>query len=139
MPYAVNRMPIIMMEQLKKYARSFSENRFWKTLAKYGRQAGIQTVYAALLLFYAYKRPETPKWAKNIALGALGYLITPLDFLPDLTPIIGYTDDIGVLGFGLVTIAGFINDTVKENARKKLNDWFGEFDAAELAEVDKRL
>jgi uncharacterized membrane protein YkvA (DUF1232 family) len=128
-----------MTEQLKKYARSFSENRFWKTLSKYARQAGIQTVYAALLLFYAYKRPETPNWAKNIALGALGYLITPIDFLPDLTPIIGYTDDIGVLGFGLVTIAGFINDSVKENARKKLNDWFGAFDAAELAEVDKRL
>lgn len=128
-----------MNEQLKKFAGAFSENRFWKTLTRYGRQAGIQTVYAALLMFYAYKRPETPNWAKTIALGALGYLVSPLDWLPDLTPIIGYTDDIGVLSFGLITIAGFINDGVKEKARKKLKDWFGEFQPAELEEVDKRL
>ncbi len=128
-----------MNEHLKKFAGAFSENRFWKKLAHYARQAGIQTVYAALLMFYAYKRPETPNWAKSISLGALGYLISPLDWLPDLTPIIGYTDDIGVLGFGLVTIAGFINDGVKEKARERLKQWFGEYRQEELEQVDKRL
>ena len=66
------------------------------------RQLGMKTCYSALLLFYAYRRSDTPSWAKNIVIGVLGYLIAPFDMLPDLTPIIGYTDDLGILGFGLV-------------------------------------
>jgi uncharacterized membrane protein YkvA (DUF1232 family) len=128
-----------MADSFKKFAKAFSENAFWRKTAKYARQAGIQTVYAALLMFYAYKRRETPVWAKNIAIGALGYLISPIDFLPDLTPIIGYTDDIGVLSFGLVAIAGYVNNEVKDKAKEKLRAWFGNFNNADLAPVDERL
>ena len=101
--------------------------------------AGTKGVYSALLLFYAYRRKETPAWAKSIILGALGYLLTPIDAIPDLSPIIGYTDDIGVLSFGLVTIAGYINDEVRENARKQLSRWFKQYDEQDLLEVDKQL
>ncbi|MBX2929732.1 MAG: DUF1232 domain-containing protein [Saprospiraceae bacterium] len=128
-----------MADSFKKFANAFSENAFRRKIAKYARQAGMQTVYAALLMFYAYKRRETPVWAKNIAIGALGYLISPLDFLPDLTPIIGYTDDIGVLSFGLVTIAGFVNNEVKDKAKERLRVWFGNFNDTDLAQVDERL
>ena len=27
---------------------------------------GVKVTYTAMLLFYAYNRSETPKWAKNI-------------------------------------------------------------------------
>jgi uncharacterized membrane protein YkvA (DUF1232 family) len=63
----------------------------------------------------------------------------PFDALPDLTPIIGYTDDLGVLSFGLVTIAAYVNDEVRIKARLKLRDWFGEINAEELSEVDEQL
>jgi uncharacterized membrane protein YkvA (DUF1232 family) len=128
-----------MKNPFKKYAAFFSENRLLKKLQSYFREAGLKTVYSALLLFYAYTRKETPVYAKNIILGVLGYFIAPIDALPDLTPIIGYTDDLGVLSFGLVTIACYINDEVRIKARKKLRDWFGAFDVQELAEIDKQL
>ncbi|MCB0641234.1 MAG: DUF1232 domain-containing protein, partial [Phaeodactylibacter sp.] len=89
----------------KKYMPSFSEGNFWEKVRRYAQQAGLKTVYTALLLFYAFKRKDTPAWAKNIILGTLGYFLAPIDAIPDLTPILGYTDDIGVLSFGLVTIA----------------------------------
>ena len=123
----------------KDYQEDFSEEGFWRKLTRYARQAGIKTVYTALLLFYAYRRKETPTWAKSIVFGALGYLIAPFDALPDLTPIIGYTDDIGILSFGLVTIAAYINQDVKENARGQLHRWFGDYDEQELDAVDKQL
>jgi uncharacterized membrane protein YkvA (DUF1232 family) len=123
----------------RKYIRTFSAGGFWQKLQRFARQAGLKTVYAALLLFYAYRRKETPAWAKNIALGALGYFLAPLDAIPDLTPIIGYTDDIGVLCFGLVTIAGHINEEVRANARQQLARWFGPYDEKELVEVDRQL
>ncbi len=100
----------------------------------------MKTVYTALLLFYAYRRPETPLWAKNIVIGALGYLIAPIDWLPDLTPIIGFTDDIGVLSFGLVAVAAYVNAGVKEKARTQLRRWFGvDLDERDLAAVDEQL
>ncbi|MGK0365290.1 MAG: uncharacterized membrane protein YkvA (DUF1232 family) [Saprospiraceae bacterium] len=128
-----------MKNPFKKYAEDFSENSFWAKIKGYARQAGLKTAYSGLLLYYAYRRHDTPSWAKKLILGVLGYFISPLDALPDLTPLIGYTDDLGVLTFGLVTIACYINDEVKGNARQQLNKWFGEYDEQELAEVDKQL
>ena len=128
-----------MKKIIEKYKNRFSEIKLWKKLKEYAKKAGVKTVYSALLLFYAFKRKETPSWARNIIIGVLGYFITPIDIIPDLTPIIGYTDDIGILSFGLVTIACYVNDEVKQNARTKLAKWFGDFDEEELAEVDKQL
>jgi len=49
------------------------------------------------------------------------------------------TDDFGVMLFGLVTIACYINDSVRENALVQLRRWFKEFDREILAEVDAAL
>lgn len=128
-----------MKNIFKKYGNWFSEKKMWKKFKDYAKQAGLKTVYSALLLFYAYQRKDTPSWAKNIILGVLGYFIAPIDAIPDLTPIIGYTDDIGVLSFGLVTIACYVNEEVKEKARKRLGKWFSNYNEEELKEVDAQL
>lgn len=128
-----------MKNPFKRYTTDYSEKSFWKKLKGYARQAGMKVVYTGLLLYYAYKRKETPAWAKRLVLGVLGYFISPFDVLPDLTPIVGYTDDLGVLTFGLVAIASYVNKDVKLNARKQLHKWFGETDEAELREVEEHL
>lgn len=119
--------------------KAFSENTFLKRMQKVVKSVGQKTIYTILLLYYAFTRKETPHWAKNIIIGVLGYLITPIDGIPDLTPIIGYTDDIGVLTFGLVTIACYVNDEVRAKARKQLEKWCGEVDEAEIEKVNKQL
>lgn len=128
-----------MKNPFEKYAYLFSENRLLKKIQHFARQAGLKVVYSVLLLYYAYRRSDTPIWAKRIIIGVLGYFISPIDMLPDLSPIIGYTDDLGVLSFGLVTIAAYVNDEVRIKARQKLRDWFGNFNVEELSEVDKQL
>ncbi|MFT5999687.1 MAG: uncharacterized membrane protein YkvA (DUF1232 family) [Neolewinella sp.] len=127
------------MKKINKYRRFFSEFGFWAKMKHYAKAAGVKTVYSALLLFYAYKRKETPAWAKRSVVGVLGYLIMPLDLIPDLSPIIGYTDDLGFLSMCLVIIAAFINDEVKGQAREKLTQWFPTIEEADLAEVDDKL
>jgi len=124
---------------MKNYSDNFSENKFWKKLKNYAKQSGLKTVYSALLLFYAFKRNETPKWAKNVIIGALGYFLSPIDGIPDLTPFLGYTDDLGVMSFGLVLIACYINEEVREKSKIKLSQWFGEIDEDELKVVDEKL
>jgi uncharacterized membrane protein YkvA (DUF1232 family) len=96
-------------------------------------------VYISLLLYFAAMRNDTPFWAKNIVLGALGYLIAPIDALPDLTPFLGYTDDIGVLGFALVTISAYVNDEVKDKAKNTMTKWFRTVDEEGMQEVENRL
>lgn len=119
--------------------KPFREQQLWSKLKRFAQSAGVKTVYSVLLLFYAFQRKETPSWAKNIILGALAYFISPLDFVPDLTPIIGYTDDLGVLSFGLVTIAGYIDAEVRQKARGRLSGWFKNYSESDLTEVDSRL
>lgn len=129
-----------MKNPFKKYGDEYSETRLFGKLKEYAQQAGMKVVYMVMLLYYAYKRKETPIWARNVIFGTLGYFIAPIDALPDLTPLIGYTDDIGVLTFGLVTIACYVNDDVRIQARKKVKSWFGEaYDLQELKEVDEKI
>ena len=80
------------------------ERKIFRKLKNSFKLLGQRAVYTVLLMFYAFKRKDTPAWAKNIIIGAIAYFLNPFDGLPDLTPILGYTDDIGVLSFGLVTI-----------------------------------
>lgn len=100
---------------------------------------GVKVTYTAMLLFYAYNRSETPKWAKNIILGSLAYLLSPFDAIPDLTPLIGFTDDIGVLSFGLVTIACYIDEDVRAAAKGKVLSMYKNVDEEDLLEVDAQL
>lgn len=80
----------------------------------------LKTAYVILLLFFAYQQSDVPRWAKNIILGSIAYFLNPFDSIPDLTPILGFTDDMGILMFGLSTIACYIDPTVKEIALLKL-------------------
>ncbi|MCP3928054.1 MAG: DUF1232 domain-containing protein [Bacteroidetes bacterium] len=128
-----------MKNSIKKFIPQFSKTGFWNKLSQYARKIGLKSVYSALLMFYALLRKETPSWAKNIMLGTLGYLIAPIDAIPDLTPVLGFTDDIAVLSFGLVTVACYINEPVREKSRMKIKKWFGEYDETVLLEVDKKL
>ena len=128
-----------MEKPINEYGKNFSVSGLWKKLGQISKKAGVKVVYTVLLLFYAYRRKDTPRWAKNIVIGTLGYLISPIDAIPDLTPVLGYTDDIGVLSFGLVTIAAHINIEVKEKAKKTLGVWFKDYDQSEVDEVDQQF
>jgi len=126
-----------MKNPFEPHKKKFSENKFWKKITAQVKKIGMKTVYMALLLYYAYKRKDTPLWAKNIVLGTLGYFISPIDIIPDLTPLLGYTDDAGMLALGLVIISSYIDKDVKTNAREKLSSWFGDGNDDELDEIDE--
>ena len=65
-------------------ARWYSAPALWRTLGRVAVVAGRQTLTAALVLFYCLKDRDTPAWARGIIVGALGYLVLPLDMVPDM-------------------------------------------------------
>lgn len=102
----------------------YSEPRFREKLARVARAAGRELVEKALWLFFAARRPETPRWAKATVYAALGYFVVPLDAIPDLAPVAGFTDDLSVLAVAVCTVAAYIDDGVKERTRRVLARWF---------------
>jgi len=117
-----------------EFEDAYSENRFWDKLKKYATLAGREVVEKALLLYYAMQEEKAPAWAKATIAGALGYFIVPLDAITDLTPAVGYADDLGVLALAVAAVAAYINDDVRRKAADKMQRWFGGApdDAAEL-------
>ncbi len=102
----------------------YSEPRFHQKLARAALAAGREVVEKALWLYFAAQRPDTPGWAKATVYGALAYFIMPFDAIPDLAPVAGYTDDLGVLLVAVATIARYVDDSVKEQARATMTRWF---------------
>jgi uncharacterized membrane protein YkvA (DUF1232 family) len=100
---------------------------------------GARLIYSVLLMVYAYQSERTPVWARRIILGALAYLLSPIDSIPDLTPFIGFTDDLGIISFGLVSIACYINNDVREKAKAKLFSLIKDVDEKDLQAVDAKL
>jgi len=127
------------MSEFNKYRKLFSKEKLAQKINKTFGTLGQKVIYSVLLLYYAYKHTDTPSWAKNIIVGALGYFLSPFDAIPDLSPFLGYTDDLGIMSFGLVAIACYINNEVRENAEKQLEKFFGEVDINVVAEVNKAL
>ena len=113
------------MTEHNEYEEAFSENRFWDKLKKYALLAGKEVVEKALLLYYAMQEEKAPAWAKATIAAALGYFIVPLDAIADLTPAVGYADDLGVLALAVAAVATYINADVRKKADEKMHDWFG--------------
>ena len=108
------------------YKDNFSRQAFLEKIHRVAKRAGAKLVYAALLLYYTLESNKVPLKDKVIILGALGYLISPLDVVPDAIPIAGLGDDFAVLIYVLHKLWGQVSEEIKEKARTKLKKWFDE-------------
>lgn len=115
------------------YANKFSQNDFVEKISRVAKRAGSKLVYAALILYYTLQSEKISIKDKAIIIGALGYLISPLDVVPDAIPIVGLGDDLAVLLYVLKTVWTDVDPELKNRAKKKLNDWF---DEDEISEID---
>ncbi len=122
-----------------QYSKFYSEESLWKKIKKFSKVAGAKVIYAALLLYYAMIDSKVSLKTKVFIAAALGYFILPTDAIFDLTPIIGYSDDLGVLLFALKQISSAITPEIKENARNKISEWFSEIDEKEIIELDEKI
>jgi len=103
----------------------YSEESFWDKLKHFAASAGKDVVEKALVLYFALQSNRVPAWAKTVIVGALAYFISPVDAIPDLLPIVGYTDDLGALAAALGMVAVHIDDDMRKQAKQKLCEWFG--------------
>ena len=122
-----------------KYSKYYSEESLWEKIKKFSKTAGTKVIYAVLLLYYAMIDSKVSLKTKLFIAAALGYFILPTDAIFDLTPIIGFSDDLGVLLFALKQISSAITTKVKENARNKIAEWFSEIDEKEMIALEEKI
>ena len=114
------------------YANKFSQSEFAEKISRISKRAGSKLVYAALILYYTLQSDKVSKADKAIIIGALGYMISPIDVIPDAIPIAGLTDDLAVLLYVLKRVWTGIDPEIIAQAREKLSKWFDEEEINEI-------
>ena len=114
------------------YANRFSQSDFVEKISRIAKRAGAKLVYAALILYNTLQSDKVSKTDKAIIIGALGYMISPLDVIPDAIPIAGLTDDLAVLLYVLKKVWTDIDPAIMDQAKKRLTKWFDEEEIAEI-------
>jgi uncharacterized membrane protein YkvA (DUF1232 family) len=93
-------------------------SEFWDRIKKLGRKLPFaEDIVAAA---YCATDPATPARVKLLVVGALAYFVMPFDGIPDILPIIGFTDDAAVIAATIAAIRVHMRDEHWERARKFL-------------------
>ena len=127
-----NKDEKVTMEKVSTYASAYSADGFWDKIGKYAKQIGLQLLYEALLLWYVMEKPDLPTDVKIKIYAALGYLISPIDIIADIIPVIGYTDDAAAIALAISVAHAYIDEDVKSKAKAKIDDIFGAGSSDEL-------
>lgn len=104
-------------EKLAKDPERLRRN-FW---IKFKRVAAKLPFAEELLAAYycAFDR-QTPRHVQAAILAALAYFVLPFDFVPDMLPVFGFTDDAAVLAATIRMVAGHITPEHREAAHAAL-------------------
>lgn len=114
-----------------------ASNFFWKFRSRKGNAARVRDEFwpkmkavaakvpfaeDALAAYYCTLDRDTPLRVRGTLLAALAYFVMPLDALPDLMPVLGFTDDAAVLMVAFQMISAHIKPEHRNAARAALND-----------------
>jgi uncharacterized membrane protein YkvA (DUF1232 family) len=98
--------------------RDTLRRRFWLKLKQVA--AKLPFLEDLLAAYYCAFDKETPRHVQAALLGAIAYFILPFDFIPDMLPVLGFTDDAAVLATAIRLVASHITDDHREAARAAL-------------------
>src|ERR1700732_1846930 len=104
-------------EELAKDRESV-RRRFWKKLKRVAVK--LPFVEDLLSAYYCAFDKETPRHVQAALLGAVAYFILPFDFVPDMLPVLGFTDDAAVLATAMRLVAAHITPEHRDAARAAL-------------------
>lgn len=111
-------------ELVEKYQQHFDKNMALKLLVKLRKAtrnkpkvvagAAGAVVNSLGSLISALDNPATPTKMKALIIGAIGYILLPLDLIPDVMPAVGYTDDLASAAGVVAAVAAYSNFSLEE-------------------------
>lgn len=112
-------------EKLGNYKDKYNPAALFEKIKTSAKKAGANVIYYVLILYYALTKGSIPMKERILVIAALGYFISPFDFIPDFV-LAGLLDDMSVLAFVVSRVSSYIDDEVKNQANAKLKEWFGD-------------
>ena len=98
--------------------RESVRRRFWRKLKRVVAQLPFAEDLVAA--YYCAFDKQTPRHVQASLLGAIAYFVLPFDFVPDMLPILGFTDDAAILATAIRMVAGHITQEHRDAARAVL-------------------
>ena len=98
--------------------RESVRRRFWIKLKRVA--AKLPFAEELLAAYYCAFDRQTPRHVQATLLGALAYFILPFDFIPDMLPILGFTDDAAILATALRIVSSHITREHRDAAKAAL-------------------
>lgn len=112
--YSVGFEPADLLAQDRDSVR----RQFWRKLKRVA--ARLPFVEDLLAAYYCAFDKETPRHVQAALLGAIAYFILPFDIIPDMLPVLGFTDDAAVLATAIRLVAAHITPDHRDAARAAL-------------------
>lgn len=109
-------------ESIKSSAKYFNASTFVSKITKSVKYLSTETIYYSFLLFEAFQSRKVSQADALIIVGALGYLILPVDLIPDFIPVVGFADDAALIVKAVSKIHTSIDEEVKSLATKRMNN-----------------
>lgn len=109
---------------VNEYQKHYDKNVAMKLLVKLRKAtrdkpavvAGVTGMIVSALgkLLSALDNPETPTQMKALIFGAIGYIILPVDLIPDAIPVVGFADDLASVAGVVVAIEVYSTFSLEE-------------------------
>ncbi|HXZ21588.1 MAG TPA: YkvA family protein [Pseudolabrys sp.] len=93
-------------------------DQFWRKTRSVA--ASIPFAEDLLAAYYCAFDHKTPLPVKTALIGALAYFVLPADIIPDVLPVVGFTDDAAVLAATVNLVASHIRPEHRDAAKNKL-------------------
>ena len=107
--------------------RDSVRRRFWTKLKRVA--ASLPFAEELVAAYYCAFDRQTPRHVQAALLGAIAYFILPFDFVPDMLPVLGFTDDAAVLATAIRMVASHITPAHREAARAALKRGLADADS----------
>lgn len=111
---------------IKGKEKHYSDDKFVAKVKDTGLGLGFKALHAATTLFVALKSPNMLNKQKLIILGALGYLILPVDLIGDFLPVVGLADDAFVIIKAVMSVYKQVDEDMEQEAHALLKKWLGD-------------
>lgn len=127
----------------EKYSKKYTDSKLSSKLSLFARRIGLETVIYVEILYYLMKAPTTPRGAKLKILAILGYVVAPIDLLPDMLPGIGFLDDIAAVSITIsmvkITMKNYVTPSILKQAAASTKALFKKVPEEEIITLINKL
>ena len=108
------RWDIVRTERERAYVR----RGFWAKVKRYA--AALPFAEDLLTAYYCAFDRATPRHVQAALIGALAYFVLPFDIIPDMMPMLGFTDDAAVLATAIKLVSSHIHPNHRAAAKRTI-------------------